>query len=412
MKIVTVQLGARMYYAVPRILHQAGMLARFHTDILGDRGWPHCLSMVPGRWLPGSIRRLRARRLPEIPRSLVRTHPGVALRERWRTSRARTAKELGAAYIRAGDEICREVIRDGFASADAVFVVGSSSRVLFEEARRRGMRTIMEGIIAAPAVEEAIMQEEERRHPDWVSGSMTLRARDFEALVRQEWDLADLIVCGSEFVRESTGIAGGPIERCVVVPYGLSQAVATTPRSLKPERPLRVLTVGMIGLRKGSPYVAAAADTLKGVCEFRMVGVLPQDARVREELGRKLTLIGPVPRDQIGAHYDWADVFLLPSLCEGSATVIFEALAHGLPVVTTDNSGSVVMSGREGFIVPIRDVAAIAASLEALASDGRRYGEMSAGALMTAREYSFCRYAAKLVEALRKLEDRPVAPRT
>ena len=412
MKITTIQLGARMYYAVPRILHQAGMLERFHTDILGDRGWPLCLSLVPGQWLPASVRRLRARRLPEVPRSLVRTHTGIALRERWRTMRAENAEELGAAYIRAGDEICREVIREGLGSADAVFVVGSSSRVLFEEARRRGMRTIMEGIIAAPAVEQALMQEEERRHPDWASGSVTIRATDFDALVHQEWSLADLIVCGSEFVRESTGIAGGPIERCVVVPYGLSQAVAPRARCMEPGRPLRVLTVGTIGLRKGSPYVAAAAEALKGICEFRMVGVLPQNAKVREELGRRLTLTGPVPRDQISTHYDWADVFLLPSLCEGSATAIFEALGRGLPVVTTANSGSVITSGREGFVVPVRDVTAIVRSLECLASDARRYEGMSSAALKTAAEYSFDRYARHLVEALRKLGEPVLASRT
>jgi hypothetical protein len=412
MKIITVQLGARMYYAVPRILHQAGMLARFHTDILGDRGWPRCLSVVPRAWLPGSVRRLRARRLPDIPRSLVRTHPGVALRERWRTTRARSADELGAAFIRAGDEICREVVRGGLDSAGAVFVVGSSSRVLFEEARRRGMRTIMEAIIAPPAVEEALIQEEERRHPDWAAGSMALRARDFDALVRKEWSLADLIICGSEFVRESTGIAGGPIERCVVIPYGLSQVVAPRARHLEPGRPFRVLTVGMIGLRKGSPYVAAAADALRGKCEFRMVGAPPENARARENLGRRVTLTGPVPRDQIGAHYEWADAFLLPSLCEGSATVIFEALGHGLPIVTTANSGSVVASGREGFVVPIRDVPAIVRSLESIASDGRRYEEMSLAALRTAAEYSFDRYARLLVEALGKLEEPSPVSRT
>ncbi len=409
MKITVVQLGSRMYYAVPRILYRAGMLERFHTDILGDRGWPLCLALTPRSWLPGPVRRLRSRHLPDIPPFLVKTHSRIALRSHWGAARARSTEELSAAFIRAGDEICREVIRAGFAAADAVFVVGSPSRILFEEARRRGMKTIMEGIIAAPAVEEALMQEESRRHPEWAVGSIAAQAKDFDALVREEWNLADLIVCGSEFVRESVGIAGGPVERCVVVPYGLSQPVASRPRRLEPGRPLRVLTVGAIGLRKGSPYVAAAAAALAGKCEFRMVGEPPANSAVREALGRRVTLTGPVPRDQIGGHYAWADVFLLPSLCEGSATVIFEALGHGLPVVTTPNSGSVVTTGREGFVLPVRDVPAIVKSLEALGSDGQLYGEMSVAALAAAAEYSFERYARSLVGALNGLGETVAA---
>ena len=76
-------------------------------------------------------------------------------------------------------------------------------------------------------------------------------------------------------------------------------------------------------------------------------------------------------------HYQWADVFVLPSICEGSATVIYEAIGYGLPVVTTPNAGSVVRDGVEGFVVPIRDVAAIIQSLDRLSSDPQLRLEMS-----------------------------------
>ncbi len=403
MNIVAVQLGARMYYAVPRILHRAGLLERFHTDLLGDRGWPRALRVAPQAWLPPGARRLLSRRLLDVPSSRVTTHPRVALQMEWALRRARNPLDVGRACIRAGDEICRRVVSRGIGSAEAVFVVGSSSRILFEEARRLGKRTVMESIIAAPAIEEALMGEEARRFPAWAVGAPAVRAADFADLVREEWSLADLIVCGSEFVRESIRLAGGPVGRCAVVPYGLVQTVEPQPRQLTAGRPLRVLTVGAIGLRKGSPYVAAAAQRLRGRVEFRMVGEPPRDARVRAELAAGVSLTGAVPRDQVAAHYAWADVFLLPSLCEGSATVIFEALGHGLPVVTTPNSGSVIAPSRDGFLVPIRDVAGIVAALEKLAGDRNAYAAMSAAAIETARTYSFDRYAERLVAALQTI---------
>ena len=107
-----------------------------------------------------------------------------------------------------------------------------------------------------------------------------------------------------------------------------------------------------------------------------------------------------MPRSEISEQYAWADVFLLPSLCEGSATVCYEALAAGLPVVTTPNAGSVVRDGVEGFTVPIRDSEAIVQKLERLAADRELLAEMSRNALERAREFTVERYGERLVRAV------------
>src|SRR6202030_2558360 len=106
---------------------------------------------------------------------------------------------------------------------------------------------------------------------------------------------------------------------------------------------------------------------LRGRAEFRLVGLSHVSTTALAELRSVVQLVGAVPRSEILAHYAWADVFLLPSICEGSATATYEALAAGLPVVCTPNTGSVVRHGREGFVVPVRDVEALVAALEQLA---------------------------------------------
>ena len=65
-----------------------------------------------------------------------------------------------------------------------------------------------------------------------------------------------------------------------------------------------------------------------------------------------MELAGPVPRSVVAEHYAWADVFLLPSVCEGSATATYEAIASGIPVICTPNAGSVIEDGRQGFRSP------------------------------------------------------------
>jgi glycosyltransferase involved in cell wall biosynthesis len=99
-------------------------------------------------------------------------------------------------------------------------------------------------------------------------------------------------------------------------------------------------------------------------------------------------------------HYAWADVFLLPSICEGSATGCYEALAAGLPVITTENAGSVVRDGIEGFIVPIRNASAIVERLESLQRHREVLESMSRAALERAREFTVERYGERLLAAL------------
>jgi len=80
------------------------------------------------------------------------------------------------------------------------------------------------------------------------------------------------------------------------------------------------------------------------------------------------------------AAYQQADIFVFPSLEEGSALVTYEAMACGLPVVTTPNAGSLVRDGVEGFIVPIRDPDALAERIEQLRADARLRQEMGRAA--------------------------------
>jgi glycosyltransferase involved in cell wall biosynthesis len=171
-----------------------------------------------------------------------------------------------------------------------------------------------------------------------------------------------------------------------------------------------VLTIGEIGLRKGAPYVLGAAKLLQGRAQFRMVGSINIRPEALQQLQAHLEVLGPVPRCDILSHYAWADVFLLPSLCEGSAEVTYEALACGVPVIATPNTGSMVCDGLDGFIVPIRDKEAIAAKLDLLMNNPGLLEEMSRGARLRARQGTITAYAQRLSRAMGNLADEVDQP--
>jgi hypothetical protein len=403
MSIVVAQLGARMHYAVPRILHREGLLEYFFTDVCATKGWPRLMGVLPPRLQPARVRRLMNRIPVGVPAKLTTAFTGFGVDYARRIVRARNTDERNAAFLWSGKEFGRRVIGKGFGAAKAVYVFNSAGLEILQEARRRGLRGIVEQTIAPRIIESAILQEESVCFPDWEAPTEhSSLMQEYCARESNEWNEADLIVCGSQYVKDGVVASGGKEDRCVVVPYGLESAPSSRARTERRPGPLRVLTVGAICLRKGSPYVLAAARKLGKEVVFRMVGPIQVLPGIEKELREHVELRGIVPRMEMAEHYDWADVFLLPSLCEGSATVTYEAMTHGLPVVCTYQTGSTVQDGVDGFIVPSRSAEAIADKLGKLASDSSLLESMSQNARRNSAQFTLDKYGERLIACFRE----------
>jgi len=402
------QIGARMHYAVPRLLHQEGRLAHFYTDACAVKGWPRVLNLVPPPFRPAPVRRLMGRTPKGVPGSRITAFTNFGREYAKRMTRAATPSDRTATVIWAGQTFCKKVIAQGLGQAAAVYAFNNAALELLQHARERGRLAVMEQTIAPKQTECDWLRDEHEKFPDWEPVSERDRfLAPFLAREAAEWQAADRIICGSEFVREGVAQCGGPVHRCQVVPYGVDSFFRTTRRTPR-HGPLRVLTVGAVGLRKGSPYVLAAARQLRCRATFRMVGPIHARPGAVAQLREAVDLTGPVPRSEIRAHFQWADVFLLPSLCEGSATVAYEALACGLPVIATPNTGTVVRHGVDGFIVPARDVGGLVQSLEQLIKDRGLWREMSQKARRRSAQFDFLAYRKNLLAALQLDQPTPL----
>lgn len=396
-------MGARMHYAVPRLLHQHEQLEHFYTDICATHGWPALLHPIPQCLLPSGLRRLMGRVPTGLPHSLVTAFTRFGLDYERRRSAARTISEMTTVHLWAGETFNRLIIESNPPLNTSLYCFNSAGLELLHAWNSRGQLTMLEQTIAPRRVEEKILREEELAFPGWQEPLP--RDANVEAYMQreeQEWQAARVIVCGSEFVRNGVRECGGPVERCVVVPYGIAlhDFPAWDRGSIK-DRPLRVLTVGEVGLRKGSHYVLEAARQLAGRVEFRMAGPMGLLPERTSELRRHIDWVGIVPRQEIAAHYRWADVFLLPSLCEGSATATYEAFCAGLPVIATMSTGSLVEDGVNGFCVPERNALAIVQAIESFLHQPTLLHEMSAAAREIAQMISLDAYGDRLLAAAR-----------
>jgi glycosyltransferase involved in cell wall biosynthesis len=408
-KFIVAQVGARRGYAVPAILEKAGMLDRFYTDITGDIGLGGVFSAASVLPLVGkSARRLATRRLPFNIRAKTTTFPGIsvvhALRE------AMVARDPAAACregVRFSDALGMAMMRRGFGSATHMYSMLGECGPLFAEGKRRGLVTVSE--IYVPLSTQRILMEERKKFPGWEEKVPDYDAvcRGFESSDGPRVD-ADCAICPSEWVRDDlVRNFGFPREHTAVVPYGVNPELFSVRN--EPVRG-RILFAGTAELRKGIHYFAAAAEKLlvrRVHCEFRVAGNVERLVANQEEC-RHLKFLGRIPRVNITGEFALADVFVLPSLAEGSAETTYEALACGVPVVTTAEAGSVVRDGIDGRIVPSRDPEALTNAIAEIVEDREKRERMSRAARDQAHDYTWERYGERLLAALsRKFEDRP-----
>lgn len=225
-------------------------------------------------------------------------------------------------------------------------------------------------------VEVEMVREEERLWPGWAKAPL-LVPEEYFAWRKTEWALADLVMVNSQWTRDALVKQGVPVEKMAVVPlaYEADEMEEEAPR--RPDGPLRVLYLGQVNIRKGIQYLLEAAQMLdKKMFHIDVAGPIAIADKHVVTAPPNVTFHGAVTRDRVREFYRQADVFVLPTISDGFALTQLEAMAHGLPVVTTPNCGEVVRNGIDGFIVPARDSKALAKVLETLSDDPERLEAM------------------------------------
>ena len=199
----------------------------------------------------------------------------------------------------------------------------------------------------------------------------------------EEYQSADAILCPSLFVKKSFMQEGIASARLLIVPYGISLQPAV-PQTSRPTETFRVLYVGQISVRKGLRYLFQAFEKLRHPKkELWIVGPTTKQTGLEGVNPPAQTrFLGELKDGDLAHAYREASVFVLPTVEEGLALVLGEALSFGVPVIATDHSGGedLFQDGVEGFIVPIRDPRAIAEKLQQFADDPGLREKMSIAA--------------------------------
>ena len=453
MRVLVAQKGAREHFLAARALHRQGSLACLVVDWHAPKGG--LLRGVFGfvaRRLGGRGRAAMAAKAEEIPDHLVRVNWFNGLMGKWRQRSGHFSASSQERNLIADIAFTKTVARSRLPDHDVFFGYSYMSLEMLEIEKRRGVLTILDQIDPGP-VEFRLVAEEMSKHPELAGRAPSYPTRYYERL-RQEWDLADVIVVNSEWSRDaliSEGVDAGKIEVLPLAYEGekaeglrlkaegeirerqvegrvaqveschsgfkfAGPAVASQPlrhdsginsglrsqvSGLTKENTLHVLWLGQVNVRKGIHYLIEAARLLeKEAIHFDIVGSIGISDQAVAAAPSNMTFHGSVSRDRSADYYRKADVFVLPTLSDGFAITQLEAMAYGLPVITTPHCGRVVEEGNTGFIVPARDASALLNAITRFVRNPDLAGGMESACREAVRSYSIDAYGKRLLQII------------
>jgi glycosyltransferase involved in cell wall biosynthesis len=175
-----------------------------------------------------------------------------------------------------------------------------------------------------------------------------------------EYDEADYIEVPSSFAKKTFLQAGIKEEKIIQSPLGVSLPEFCN-KAGKTDNVFRIIYAGALSLRKGVHYLLQAFSELSlPDAELWLIGVMDREIYpfFKQYNNGKVFYKGPHPQKELYKYYSQGSVFVLPSIEDGFGMVIAQALACGLPVICTSNSGGpdIVREGVDGYIIPIRSV--------------------------------------------------------
>lgn len=267
--------------------------------------------------------------------------------------------------------------------ADIIHVINSTENsAIIRAAHDSGKTVILEQIVGYD-------------YKYYMSGNVTDTTHDEEIRIYQEnLNSADYVMCPSQFVIDSITMHdwGKKMKnRLLLIPYGVSLDDFPYTKKKYTEKHIKLITVAGVGKRKGIDYLLDAMEKLESENVHLTVYGVPlgqegQKMVERMNSAKNVTYAGTISHTQIAEAYRKHDVFILPSLVEGSSLSTYEALASGLPCIVTENVGSVVEDGIDGLIIAWKSTEAIVnavrkfisheVDLECMSKNARKKAEM------------------------------------
>ena len=394
-------------------LAEGGFLQEIVTTIAYDpnSSLSNVLNLLPASLRQGVSQELSRRTWKAPEGSTIHTHPWQEIL-RVALVRSGLPRRFGMNNQRLTDwiytAIDRHVARVHLNECDAVYAYEDGAATTFAAAKSRGILCLYDLPILFYQMSRQIQQEEAELFPELASSLQAAKEPEWKLQRKEaEIQLADRIFVASSITRQSLLNVGVNPEKITAIPYG-APLEYFSPQPKKDDC-FRALYVGRVEPRKGIHYLLPAWKNLNlPDAELCLIGINEFPSGWLGQYEDSFTYIPPVPHYSLNQYYSSASVFVFPSLVEGFGLVLLEAMACGIPVITTPNTAGpdIITDGVEGFIIPIRDRQALQEKLDWCYHHPLELSQMGKVARKRAEQLTWSRYRQQLASTVSEIVNR------
>lgn len=338
----------------------------------------------------------------------MRLHPWQEI-ARVALVRTSLARRLGYSHQSLTDWIYagldRHVAIHHLDNLNAIYAYEDGAADTFQIAKQQGILCLYDLPILFYRMSRDIQTQESLRFPELAKALQATREPAWKIERKErEVQLADHIFVASSITKKSLLDFGVEPEKISIIPYGAPLGYFHP--QPKTDSCFRAIYVGRLEPRKGIQYLLPAWQALQlPDAELWLVGINEFPAGCLERYSNIFRYTPSVPHASLNEYYSAANVLVFPSLVEGFGLVLLEAMACGIPVITTTNTAGpdLITDGVEGFIVPIRDVEALKEKLEWCYRHPQELAEMGRAARRKAEQLTWSVYRQKLASKVEEI---------
>ncbi len=323
-----------------------------------------------------------------LPQELIHTFPFIHMPYMAFSKRERLPQALLWAWERLDATTFAAYVARNLPTCDIYMGLSGSSLPAGKRAQARGARYVCD---RGSSHIRAQAELERSEHELWGLRGNRVDPRVVDA-EEAEYAAADRITVPSEFAYRTFVDQGVAPQKLRKLPYGVNLS-RFEPVGTPPAGRFDVLFVGAMSVRKGIPYLTQAFQKLDHPAKsLTFVGGVNHemfDLLQRRKLWPKnARAIGHMPQTELKTLMSRSHVMVLPSVEDGFGVVLAQAMACGCPVIGTENTGApdIVTDGEDGYIVPIRNVDALAERMQYMADHPEERAAMGRKAVAKVQE--------------------------
>lgn len=322
--------------------------------------------------------------LPELLNNLGRL---IVKNTKWRTFLAIKSHSL---YGVMSEKYVRDI--------DILHVRSGSGLRSIKKAKKRGIKVLVDHSIAHPYYIREHLSEEFKKYN--ISIEKAFPKKMWDLILEDCWN-TDILLVNSDFVKNTFVQYGYDSRKIYIVTQGVRDDFFCLKNEYRITGTVKILFTGGFGFRKGAEYILKACQVLDSMdfnYELIVVGEHTESKELVKNIPIKnIRLVGFLPQVELKQYLKSSDIYLFPSLVEGCASSGLEAMAAGLPVIATYESGLPIRDGENGIIISSKNVDQIVENILYLAKyeDVRKkFGQNAAQLIST--EYTWTKYANKV----------------